>query len=90
MKFGNLCIAAHNYHDARFFSQINKLTIGDSVNIYDSQGIILEYIVNNKYTVSADDSSILNQETNGQKQITLLTCNNRGTSRLVVTAVAKD
>lgn len=87
-EIGNLCIAAHNYHDTRFFSQINKLNVGDSINIYDLQGNIIEYIVNDKFTVSAEDSGILTQETNGNRKITLLTCNNRGTNRLVVTAIA--
>lgn len=85
---GNLCIAAHNYNDYRFFSRIHQLELGDSINIYDSLGNVLEYKVTDKYTISATDSSCTNQDTNGEKQITLLTCNNITGYRLVVKATA--
>ncbi len=87
-EIGNLCIAAHNYHDYRFFSRINLLEIGDSIIIYDALGNPLEYSVTNKYTIDAYDNSCINQDTNGKKQITLLTCNNVSGSRTVVKATA--
>lgn len=89
MKFGNLCIAGHNYHDDRFFSKLYQLNLGDSINIYDSNGNVLEYIVDNKYTISSTDSNCTSQSTNGQKQITLLTCNNMGKNRLIIKATSK-
>lgn len=36
MKYGNLCIAAHNYKNDTFFSNISKLEIGDLITIYDN------------------------------------------------------
>ena len=87
-EVGNMCIAAHNYHDYRFFSRLNLLEIGDSIYIYDQYGNILEYHVTSKYTIDAYDNSCINQNTNGEKQITLLTCNNVSGSRLVVKANA--
>ena len=87
-EVGNMCIAAHNYHDYRFFSRLNLLEIGDSIYIYDQYGNILEYHVTSKYTIDAYDNSCINQNTNGEKQITLLTCNNASGSRLVVKASA--
>lgn len=87
-EIGNLCIAAHNYHDYRFFSRINLLEIGDSINIYDASGNALEYKVTAKYTIDAYDHECINQKTNGEKHITLLTCNNVAGSRTVVKATA--
>ena len=87
-EIGNLCIAAHNYHDYRFFSRINSLEIGDSINIYDASGNSLEYKVTTKYTIDAYDHECINQKTNGEKHITLLTFNNVAGSRTVVKAVA--
>lgn len=87
-EIGNLCIAAHNYHDYRFFSKINLLEIGDLITIYDASGNPLEYKVITKYTIDAYDNSCINQNTNGEKQITLLTCNNVSGSRTVVKATA--
>lgn len=88
MKFGNLCIAAHNYNDYTFFSRIHQLELGDTINIYDANGNVQAYGITDKYTISATDINCTNQETNGEKQITLLTCNNRTGYRLVVKATA--
>lgn len=87
-EVGNLCIAAHNYNDYRFFSRIKQLVVGDSINIYDADGNVQEYHVTSKYTISSTDSSCISQDTNGEKQITLLTCNNVTGYRLVVKATA--
>ena len=34
-QIGNMCIAAHNYNDNRFFGRINKLENGDIIQIFD-------------------------------------------------------
>lgn len=86
MKFGNLCIAAHNYHDYTFFSRIHLLENGDTINIYDTRGNVAYYTVVDKYTIDAHDTSCINQNTNGEKHITLLTCNNITGSRLIIKA----
>lgn len=87
-EVGNLCIAGHNYHDYRFFSRLHLLELGDLINIYDVNGNVLEYHVTDKYTISATDLNCINQDTNGEKQITLLTCNNVTGHRLVIKATA--
>lgn len=87
-EVGNMCIAAHNYNDYRFFSRIHLLENGDSINIYDALGNVQEYYVTNKYTIDSYDKSCLNQNTNGEKQITLITCNNVSGKRLVIKASA--
>lgn len=89
-EVGNLCIAAHNYHDYRFFSRLHLLELGDLINIYDINGKIEEYHVTDKYTISATDLNCTSQDTNGKKQITLLTCNNTSGHRLVVKATANS
>ena len=89
-EVGNLCIAAHNYHDYRFFSRLHLLEFGDLINIYDINGNIEEYHVTDKYTISATDLNCTSQDTNGEKQITLLTCNNISGNRLVVKATANS
>ncbi|MBO5479456.1 MAG: sortase [Clostridia bacterium] len=35
MKYGNLCIAGHNYNNYQFFSRLKKLKVGDIIYIYD-------------------------------------------------------
>ncbi len=83
---GNLCIAAHNYDDNRFFSNLNKLNIGDKINIYDSNNSLISYYVYNKYETNKNDTSCTSQNTYGKKEITLVTCNNLNGNRLIVKA----
>ena len=83
---GNLCIAAHNYDDNRFFSNLNKLNIGDKINIYDSNNSLISYYVYSKYETDKNDTSCTSQNTYGKKEITLVTCNNLNGNRLIVKA----
>ena len=85
-KIGNLCIAAHNYDDNRFFSNLHNLNIGDSINIYDSKNFLVTYYVYEKYEISLNDTSCTSQNTNGKREITLVTCNNITKNRLIVKA----
>ena len=85
-KIGNLCIAAHNYDDNRFFSNLYQLNIGDSINIYDTSKALVSYYIYDKYEIPKDDTSCTNQNTNGKREITLLTCNNINKNKLIVKA----
>lgn len=83
---GNLCIAAHNYDDNRFFGNLHKISIGDVINIYDINNLISNYIVYDKFESSENDTSCISQNTNLQKELTLITCNNVNKTRLIVKA----
>ncbi|MGN1269839.1 MAG: sortase [Clostridia bacterium] len=83
---GNLCVAGHNYVDYRFFSRLNELKKGDSIEIYDLAGKKVFYKVYDKFEIDPSDFSCTSQNTNGQKEITLLTCNNVNGKRLVIKA----
>ena len=85
-EVGNLCIAGHNYDDDRFFSKLNKLTIDDKINMYDFNNQCTVYYVYDKFEISEDNSSCTNQNTDGKKEITLITCNNINKNRLVIKA----
>lgn len=87
-KEGNMCIAGHNYDDNSFFSNLNKLDIGDNINIYDSNSNSISYEVYEKYEISERDTACTSQDTNGKKEITLVTCNNVNKNRLIVKAKA--
>ncbi len=85
-EIGNLCIAAHNYDDNRFFSNLYKLEIGDMINIYDSTNSLVRYYVYSKYETNKNDTSCTSQDTNGIREITLITCNNFNGNRLIIKA----
>lgn len=86
---GNLCIAAHNYDDDRFFGNLYKLDAGDNINIYDSCNNLTHYYIYDKFESSEKDTSCINQDTNGQKELTLITCNNLNKNRLIIKAKAE-
>lgn len=85
-EVGNLCIAGHNYNNYKFFSKLKNLNIGDIINIYDLTGTKLKYSIYSKYETDYNDLSCTNQDTNGSKEITLVTCNNIKNRRKIIKA----
>lgn len=85
-EIGNLCIAGHNYVDYKFFSRLNELDLKDKINIYDLNGNSIVYEIYDIYETSPNDMSCTFQNTNNQKIVTLVTCNNVNGKRLVIHA----
>lgn len=87
MKFGNLCIAGHNYNNSTFFSDISTLVNGDVITIYDSSNSSYDYIVYNVYKTHSNDLECVSQNTNGSRVVTLITCDNISNNyRIIVKA----
>ena len=89
-ELGNLCIAGHNYDNGKFFSNISKLCIGDKIKFYDLNNHFLEYSIYDKFEVQINDTSVLTQDTNGKKELTLITCNNKNKTRFILKATEMD
>ncbi len=87
-EVGNLCIVGHNYKNAKFFSHVPELQNGDVIEITDLSGKTITYIVYDKYIVDPDDVGCTSQQTNGKKEITLITCTNDNAQRHVIKARA--
>lgn len=85
-EIGNTTIAGHNYRDGRFFSNNKKLKEGDKVYITDLSGKKVTYIIYKTYTTSAEDSSYLDRDTQGKREISLKTCTDDSKSRLIIFA----
>ena len=83
-EVGNYCIVGHNYRNGKMFGKLNELENGDIIELQDMTGRTIEYKVYNKYVVEPTDTSCTSQLTNGRKELTLITCTNYGTQRLVV------
>lgn len=84
-KPGNFCVVGHNYRNEKFFSKILNLDIGDIIEI-EADNKKIEYAVYNKYEVIPEDDSCTNQNTNGKKEVTLITCTNDSKKRVIVKA----
>ena len=82
----NLCIAAHNYDNNKFFSNINLLKNGDEILIYNQIGEKFVYYVFNQYEVNDNDLSPIKEGYHGSHELTLITCNNLNQRRIVVKA----
>lgn len=86
---GNICIAGHNYDNSLFFSKISTLSQNDEIFIFDNNGIQYTYFVFDIYEVNASDlSPVLNYDEN-EKTLTLITCNNFNSNRIIVKAKQK-
>lgn len=86
---GNICIAGHNYDNSLFFSKISSLSLNDEIFIFDNNGMKYIYFVYDIYEVSQSDlSPVLNYEAN-QKILTLVTCNNFNSNRIIIKAKQK-
>lgn len=74
----------HNYHDTRFFSQLNKLKVGDFIYLGDLQGKNYPYVVYDKYKVKPDDFECLKPKKT--YDLTLITCDNTNEKRFIIKA----
>ena len=81
---GNTVISGHNYRNGSFFGNNDKLKLGDKVYITDNSGTKLKYNIYNIYETSPDDGDFIMRETNGKREMTLITCKNYGTQRLII------
>ena len=89
-EVGNLCIAGHNYIDNTFFAKITNLDKDDEIAIFDLNGQMVNYYVTEKFEIENNDFSCTTQETNGEKWLTLMTCNSIKGTRIIVRAIAKE
>lgn len=83
-EVGNFCIVGHNYKNNQFFSRLSELNVGDKVFLTPNNGKDLKYLVYNKYEIEETDMECTNQNTNGNVEITLITCTKDKKKRLVV------
>ena len=85
-KYGNLCIAGHNYDNGTFFSNLNKLKINDKIVIYDNSDYKYTYTIYKIYEVNEYDLSPIYDFENNRNELTLITCNNLNKNRIIVKA----
>lgn len=83
---GNVCITGHNYNKENMFSNLKRLEIGDSIFVTDTNGNKIEYLVYDKYKVYPKETECLSQNTEGEREVTLITCTGGAIKRLIVKA----
>lgn len=84
-QIGNYCIVGHNYANGKLFGKLSQMEIGDTAVLKDMDtGKSVTYEAYKKYVVDPTDVSCTSQLTNGKREITLITCKEYGTKRLII------
>lgn len=89
-EIGNFCVAGHNFQNKNMFHNLRKLEIGNRLSISDASIGKVEYEIYDIYMVQPEDVSCLSQETNGKREVTLITCTTDSEKRIIVKAKEVD
>lgn len=85
-EVGNVSLTAHNNIDGTMFGKIKNLENGDKITILDLNNNSIDYQIFDKYVTDPNDVDIVKSVEEGTKEITLITCTNRGKNRLIIKA----
>lgn len=85
-EIGNFCIAGHNYITKNMFSKLYTLQKGDQITLVDNKNGVVKYNIYDIFKVAPSEIEVLNQQTNGSREITLITCTNYSNQRIIVKA----
>ncbi len=85
-EVGNYCIVGHNYKSGKMFGKLANAYVGDEVTLKDLSGRTITYSIYDRRVVEPTDVSCTSQLTNGQRELTLITCTDYGKRRLIVKA----
>ena len=85
-QIGNFCVAGHNFKNKNMFSNLKKLNIGDRLFISDNEIGKIEYEIYDKFIVFPHETDCLNPETNGKREVTLITCTIDSKQRIIIKA----
>ncbi len=89
-KVGNTVIVGHNYRNGVFFSDLEKLQIGDDVYITDRSGTKIKYDIYNIFSAKPEDVSFNERDTQGRREITLSTCDDNAAMRTIIYAKEEE
>lgn len=85
-QIGNTVIIGHNFRNGTFFSNNNRLSIGDEIYLTDLEGTRIKYTIYKKYITGTDDFDYAVRDTNGKREVTLSTCTDDGSERIIIWA----
>lgn len=82
---GNFCICGHNWNN--ILKRLNEMEIGEQFYIITRETKErIDYEIYDKYSCEPTDLSCLDQNQDGKKEVTLITCNPGGLTRLICKA----
>ncbi len=82
---GNICLTGHNY--PRLLKRLKELKVGDTFYLINKEEATkVEYKIFDIYKCEPTDLECLDPRYNGVKEVTLITCNPGGLTRLICKA----
>ena len=87
-QIGNFCVAGHNYGPENMFQNVKKLSINDEIYLTDIEGNKMKLVIYDIYTVLPNNTKCLSQKTNGEIELTLITCTFDSEKRIIIKAKA--
>ena len=82
---GNFCICGHNWNN--ILKRLDEMDIGDQFYVITRETKErIDYEIYDKYSCEPTDLSCLDQNQDGKKEVTLITCNPGGLTRLICKA----
>lgn len=83
---GNLTLAGHNNKDGTMFGKTKNLEIGDIIELTDLNKKTIKYKIYNIFVTDPNDGRVINQDEEGVREVTLITCTNGNKNRLITKA----
>lgn len=84
--FGNVSLAGHNNYSGTMFSKNKNLKKGDYVLLTDVSGNTVKYEIYSIFVTDPNDTSVLETNDKTTREVTLITCKNGRSQRLIVKA----
>ena len=82
---GNFCICGHNWNN--ILKRLDEMNVGDQFYLITRETKErIDYEIYNKYSCDPTDLTCLDQNQDGNKEVTLITCNPGGLTRLICKA----
>ncbi|MFR8103762.1 MAG: sortase [Clostridia bacterium] len=87
-EIGNFSITGHNYKISRspLFSQLDKIGIGDTFELKDLKNRTVTYKVYKKFKSQPEDTTPIDQNKDGKREVTLITCTKGAIERIIFKA----
>ena len=82
---GNFCISGHNWNN--MLKRLSEMQVGDTFYMINRETKTkVNYQIYSMYTCVPEDLSCLDQNHDGKREVTLITCNPGGLTRLICKA----
>lgn len=85
-EIGNVALAGHNNYSGTMFGKNKNLKIKDKIYLTDLTIRTIEYEIYNIFVTDPNDTSILETEDKTKRELTLITCKNGRSERLIIKA----